>query len=154
MSKQALAVVCALLLGACSGGSDREPVAKPTFPIATALLDNGDETTLVTLEVAETPEQRERGLRGRISLRDDWGFAFVFFEEREEGLALEDTSIPLSIAYFDARGEIVGIADVDACDGPCEADAPDRPYLAALAVDRGSFDEWEIDEGDTVHLTR
>ena len=159
MTRRVLLLVLCLLLGACGNDDDAGSVGVPspeaTFPIATALLDNGDESTLVTVEVAETAEQQGRGLSGRSSLEDDWGMVFVYFEEQETGLSLEGTTIPLSVAYFDARGTIVGIADFDPCDdAPCESGDPGAAYLGALAVNQGSFEQWDIAEGDTIHLTR
>ena len=144
------ALTVALALGACSGdggdGAGAEPSPSASFPIATALLDNGERSTLVTVEVAETPEQQELGLSGRQALAEDEGMVFVFFEPREEELPANDTTIPLSIAFFDATGTIVAIGDDD--------DPPGAPYMGALAVNQGAFEEWEIDEGDHVQLTR
>jgi hypothetical protein len=153
-----LAVLCALL-AACGGDGGSEGAAEPSpsasFPIATALLDNGDESTLVTVEVAETPEQQERGLSGRSSLPADRGMAFVFFEEREIGFWMKDTLIPLSIAYFDAEGTILEIMDMEPCEAdPCELYTPGVAYMGALEVNQGSFEEWDISEGDSIHLTR
>lgn len=143
------ALTVALVLGACSGddgdGAVAEPSPSASFPIATALLDNGERSTLVIVDVAETPEQQELGLSERESLAEDEGMVFVFFEPREGELPAKDTTIPLSIAFFDATGTVVAVVD----DG-----APDVPYMGALAVNRGSFEEWEIDEGDHVQLTR
>ena len=152
-------VVLCVFLAACGGDGDSEGAAEPSptasFPIATALLDNGDESTLVTVEVAETPEQQERGLSGRTSLPDDWGMAFVFFEEREIGFWMKDTLIPLSIAYFDAEGTILEILDMDPCESdPCPLHDPGVAYMGALEVNQGSFEEWDISEGDSIHLTR
>lgn len=160
MRKLAFALVaCCLALVACGNdsgdGAAPEPSPSSSFPFATALLDNGDESTLVTVEVAETPEQRERGLAGRSSLEDDWGMAFVFFEERETGLHMKGVTIPLSVAYFDAQGTILEIMDMDPCaSDPCETYDPGAPYMAALEVNQGSFEEWDISEGDKIHLTR
>jgi uncharacterized membrane protein (UPF0127 family) len=152
----ALVVVASLLLGACSNGDgEGTPAAGPTFPFATVLLDDGEETTLVTVEVAETPEQHRIGLAGRESLPEDRGMVFVFFEEREIGFWMKDTTIPLSIAYFDGEGTIVKILDMDPCaTDPCPLYNPGVPYMGALEVNQGAFDEWGIEEGDTVRLTR
>jgi hypothetical protein len=154
-----LLVACCLLLSACGDDPDTGGAAEPSpsasFPFATALLDNGDESTLVTVEVAETPEQRELGLAGRASLEDDFGMAFVFFEERETGLDMEGVTIPLSVAYFDAEGTILEIMDMEPCgSAPCETYDPGVAYMAALQVNQGSFEEWDISEGDVIHLTR
>lgn len=156
----ALLLSLALLLGACSGddgaaGAGAEPSPEETFPIATALLDNGEESTLVTVEVAETPEQQERGLSGRDSLPEDEGMVFVFFEPRDTGFWMKDTTIPLSIAFFDERGTIVRILDMDPCTkDPCPVYDPGERYMGALEVNQGAFEEWGIFEGDHVQLTR
>jgi uncharacterized protein len=157
--KAALLLSLALLLGACSGDGDDGPRAEPspqeTFPIATALLDNGEESTLVTVEVAETPEQHEKGLAGRDSLPEDEGMVFVFFEPRDSGFWMKDTTIPLSVAFFDERGTIVRILDMDPCTkDPCPVYNPGERYMGALEVNQGAFDEWGISEGDHVQLTR
>ncbi len=154
-----LLLACGLSLVACGGDGDSGEAAGPSpaisFPYATALLDNGEESTLVTVEVAETPEQRDLGLSGRTSLEEDRGMAFVFFEEREQGLPAPDTTFPLSVAYFDAEGTILRIMDMEPCEpGPCETDDPGVAYMAALEVNQGAFEEWDISEGDRIQLTR
>lgn len=151
MRKLIAVLALVVALGSCSGGDDDgaapEPSPSSSFPIATVLLDNGEESTLVTVEVAETPEQHQKGLSGRQSLPDDEGMVFVFFDEQETGLQIDDTPIPVSIAYFDARGTIVRILEAPAED-------PGQPYLGALVVNQGMFAEWDISEGDHVQLTR
>lgn len=157
MTRRATLLIAAVLaFAACSyGDDDATPAAGPTFPFATVLLDDGEETTLVTVEVAETPEQQRVGLSGRDSLAEDRGMVFVFFEERETGFWMKDTTIPLSIAYFDAEGEIVKILDMEPCEtDPCPLYDPGVPYMGALEVNQGAFEEWGIEEGDTVRLTR
>ena len=151
-------VALVLVLGACSdggGGAGAAPSPSPSFPIATVLLDNGERSTLVTVEVAETSEQQELGLAGRESLPEDEGMVFVFFEERASGLAMSETTIPLSVAFFDERGTIVRIVDMDPCtNDPCPEHTPGEPHMGALVVNQGAFDEWDISEGDYVQLTR
>lgn len=152
----ALALLLALALAACAGddGAAPEPSPSPSFPFATVLLDNGERSTLVTVEVAETPEQQERGLSEKDSLPEDEGMVFVFFEPRESGFPMGGTTIPLSIAFFDERGSIVRVLDMEPCADPCTVTAPGTSYMGALAVNQGSFAEWDISEGDHVQLTR
>lgn len=154
----ALLAALTVALTGCSGGGDDDAVPEPapssSFPIATVLLDNGEESTLVTVEVAETEEQQERGLSGLDSLPGDEGMAFVFFEERDTGLQTAGATIPFSVAFFDATGTIVDVLDTEPCADDCPVYAPERPYMGALAVNLGSFEEWDIAEGDHVQLTR
>lgn len=152
-------VALLLVFAACANDGDEAAAPDPspiaTFPIATVLLDNGEESTLVTVEVAETPEQQATVLSERDSLPDDEGVVYVFFEGRESGFPIEGAPVPLSIAYFDARGTIVGIVDAEPCgEDPCSVDGPGTPYMGALAVNRGMFGRWGISEGDHVQLTR
>lgn len=149
-----LALSLSLTSAACSDGDDAaaERSPAPSLPIATVLLDNGEESTLVTVQVAETPEQHEVGLRGRQSLPEDEGLVFVFLEGRSDALEVIDARLPLSVAFFDTSGGILGIGS---CDGnPCRVDGPGDEYMGALAVNEGSFEEWDISEGDHVQLTR
>ena len=157
--RKLIALAVLVVFTACGNDGDGaaapDPSPMATFPIATVLLDNGDESTLVTVEVAETQEQQATVLSERDSLPDDEGVVYVFLEGRESGFPIEDTTIPLSVAYFDARGTIVGIVDAEPCaEDPCPVDDPDEPYMGALAVNRGMFGRWDISEGDHVQLTR
>ncbi len=150
----ALALAVSLASAACSDGDDAaaEPSPEPSLPVATVLLDNGDESTLVTVEVAETPEQHELGLSGRQSLPQDEGLVFVFLEGRSDALEVNAARVPLSVAFFDASGGILGIGSCDR--DPCRVDGPGREFMGAIAVNEGSFEEWDISEGDHVQLTR
>ncbi|HEX2294036.1 MAG TPA: DUF192 domain-containing protein [Actinomycetota bacterium] len=150
-------LVLACALGGCAdgdGGAAAQPSATPSLPVATVLLDNGEESTLVTVEVAETPEQRDRGLSGRASLPNDEGVVFVFFENQDAALTASDTAMPLSVAFFDGDGTIVRIVDAGPCAAACPIDPSGASYMGALAVNRGAFDDWDISEGDHLQLTR
>lgn len=153
-----VALVLLSTLAGCSGegrdGAGAEPSPTPSFPFANVLLDNGDESTLLTVEVAETPEQRERGLSEKESLAEDEGMVFVYLEEQDSGFGTRAT-IPLSLAFFDVRGTIVDIVDAAPCaNDPCPAVTPGAPYMGVLAVNDGAFEEWDIAEGDHLQLTR
>lgn len=154
----ALGATLVLTLGACNGdageGAEAEPSPSASFPFATVLLDNGEESALVTVEVAETPEQQERGLTGKTSLPEDEGMVFVFLEGRDD-FPGQATPLPLSVAFFDASGTIVGILDVEPCTKePCPVYEAGDEYMGALVVSRGMFEEWDISEGDHAQLTR
>lgn len=153
----AIAVLVALAACANDGNEGAAPEPSPTFtfPLATVLLDNGDESTLLTVDVAETPEQQATALDGRESLPDDEGVVYVFLQGRETGFETNETAIPLSIAYFDAAGTIVGTLDAEPCSQErCTTPDPGAPYMGALVVNQGMFEEWDISEGDHVQLTR
>ena len=61
------------------------------------------------MELAITPEERQRGLMGRTSLAHDAGMLFVFEEERTLSFWMKGTLIPLDILFIDGEQRIVDI---------------------------------------------
>jgi uncharacterized membrane protein (UPF0127 family) len=156
-------IVC-LIIGSCGGSDDAPeqrartaatPSPSPTFDSATALIDTGEESVLIDVEVAETERQRQLGLMNRKSLQEDAGMVFVFFEPTTGGFWMKNTLIPLSIAFFDVDGKILEILDMEPCTkDPCEIYDPGVTYMGALEVNQGAFDRWNVEEGDFIQLNR
>jgi uncharacterized protein len=160
-----LMLVTMLLFVACNNDEDGESEADacptPTVPeIAAAefaegrgLLEGDDGSTLIDLEIAETEEQHQLGLMSRTCLDEDRGMVFIFFEETSGGFWMKNTLIPLSIAFFDVDGNILKILDMEPCEAdPCEVYDPGVPYMGALEVNQGAFDEWGVEEGDELQV--
>ena len=146
-------LLCALLLGGCY---DNDPkVSEAGFDTGRVLLGGDDEEVFVDVEIAQTPEQRAEGLMNRDSLPDDAGMMFMFFEPTTSGFWMKNTRIPLSIAFVDEEQTIVKIINMEPCtQDPCPTYEPGVEYTAALEVNQGAFEEWGIEEGDTVRLLR
>ena len=135
--------------------TDPLPSLAPTFPPARALIDTGDDSVLVNLQVAENDDQHQFGLMFRESLPEDCGMAFLFFEERQGGFWMKDTLIPLSIAFFDEDGVISAILDMEPCEkDPCQIYDPGVSYNGALEVNQGRFDDWGVEVGDEIDIKR
>lgn len=115
---------------------------------STIRLDVGGRVFRV--EIADTPEERQRGLMYRDSLGEDEGMLFVFPDEELRSFWMKNTAIPLSIAYIDAGGTIREIYDME----PFSlAPVPSRyPAKYALEVNRGRFAAYGIEPGDRVVL--
>ena len=136
----------ALLAVSCSGGGGSGRAASAVLSGA-----NGDVT--VAVEVVDSREERGRGLMHRKSLPENAGMLFLFREEREGGLWMKDTLIPLSVAFFDERGRIVRILDMDPCRAAdCPIYRPGISYTGALEVNQGAFERWGVEEGDEIRL--
>jgi uncharacterized membrane protein (UPF0127 family) len=167
-------VLVAALLAGCADESEPSPEAvttdapdepgstappgAPAFTPATILID-GAETGPVLLqgEVADTEEARAWGLMGRESLPDDYGMAFIFFEETDCCFHMLDTPTPLSIAFFDRDGKIVHLEDMDPCptsETNCPTYGSDEPYIGALEVKQGLYERWGVEEGDRVRIVQ
>jgi uncharacterized membrane protein (UPF0127 family) len=135
--------------------SEPLPSPSPSFPPARGLIDTGDDSVLVNLIVAETTEQQIFGLMHRESFPEDCGMVFLFMEERRGAFWMKNTLIPLSIAFFDETGEIKSILDMEPCEkDPCKTYDPGIAYSGALEVNQGRFDEWGVEEGDEISITR
>ena len=101
------------------------------------------------IEVPTTAEEFERGLMGRRRLDPNGGMVFMFKEPSRTAFWMKDTLIPLSIAFWDARGRIVDILDMEPCrKDPCPTYTPAADYVSALEMRRGYFAEHGIRVGD------
>jgi hypothetical protein len=116
----------------------------PTPP-ATALTIG---SATVSVEIADDPAEREHGLMKRDTLGADQGMLFVYPDERPRNFWMKDTSLPLSIAYLDAQGRIVRIADMTPFDTSTVPSV--RPAMYALEVNQGWFTRHGVQVGASV----
>jgi len=162
MRRFLILVFSVLILVGCSDSSDgndeasepevTRPPGSPEFARGRVLIDTGDDSVLIDVDVAETDEQRAFGLMHRESMPDDEGMLFVFFEDSTSAFTMRNTLIPLSIAFFDFEGEILKILDMEPCEAePCPSYDPAVTYRGSLEVNQGAFDEWGVEIGDRVN---
>ena len=93
--------------------------------------------TVFYVELADSPEERQRGLMHRQSLASDHGMLFIFSDSQVRSFWMRNTYIDLSIAYIDSNGVIIDILDMEALD-----ETPVRsslPAQYALEVNKGAF---------------
>ena len=67
---------------------------------------------LIRAEVANTFESRAQGLMFRKYLGPNEGMLFVFPQAETHCMWMKNTLIPLSVAFMDAQGKIVTIAEM------------------------------------------
>ena len=102
------------------------------------------------VEIADTPDLWEKGLSGRKRLADGQGMLFIFDFQRRYSFWMKDTSIPLSIAFISAEGQILQIEQMAPFDS--QPVASHSPVKYALEVNRGFFQENGIQIGMSVDL--
>ena len=64
------------------------------------------------VEIARDPEDQRRGLKFRKDLAEDRGMLFYYESDRPLHFYMEDTLVPLSIAYISSEGVIKEIYDM------------------------------------------
>jgi uncharacterized membrane protein (UPF0127 family) len=105
-----------------------------------------------TVEIADTPEARQRGLMERRTLASDAGMLFVFPSSELRSFWMKDTLLPLSIAYIDSN---LVIREIYQMDPLSLVPVPSRfPARFALEVNEGVFEELGIRPGDRIELSR
>jgi uncharacterized membrane protein (UPF0127 family) len=125
------------------------PVGAP-FPAVLFMAADGSRR-LVHVELAQTPDEWERGLMGRQSLPADSGMLFVFPEGETVGFWMKDTPLPLSIAFIDDVGNVLSVQDMQ----PFSTDShfSPAPYHYALEVRQLYFAAHGIAAGATAVVT-
>lgn len=128
-----------------AAGEATSPAGPPSEPApATAWIIFGADT--VVAEVARTSEERNRGLMHRESLGENAGMLFVFPEVSIRSFWMQNTYIPLDIAFMDPSFRIVDIQQME----PMTTDSHTSraPAMYALEVNQGWFDAHGVKVGD------
>lgn len=87
---------------------------QPQSPLPTTQVQVGGET--LTVELATTEAQIERGLMFRRTLTANQGMLFVYANAQERTFWMKNTSLPLAIAFLDDAGRIIHIAEMQPYD--------------------------------------
>ncbi len=100
------------------------------------------------VEVAATPQQRERGLMQRDALPANGGMLFVFERAGRHCFWMRNTPLPLSIAFADIDGRIVQLDDMQSHTDTFHCASADARY--ALEISQGGFQQRGIVPGDQI----
>lgn len=71
---------------------------------------SGDTLRTIDIEIADTPEQRTRGLMFRRSMPYSRGMLFLFPEADTSGFWMKNTAMPLDIIFVAPDSQVVSIA--------------------------------------------
>lgn len=128
---------------------------KSKVSFKTAQLKIGGKT--LTVELAQTPEQRTQGLMHRTELKDGTGMLFIFGRETPQSFWMKNTLIPLSIGYFDKSKKLVRVLKMNpeskmVRDGELKRYESGAPALFALEVPQGWFEKNKVKVGATFEL--
>jgi len=100
------------------------------------------------VEVVATDAERQKGLMFREKLGRNDGMLFVFDEPAYHSMWMKNTLIPLSVAFVDAKGEILNILDLEPHSLETRMSAGPASY--AIETNRGWFAQRGLKAGDRV----
>lgn len=102
----------------------------------------------IEAEVAATPQNRAQGLMQRKAMENQRGMLFVFAHDAAHCMWMKNTLIPLSVAFMDASGHILNIAEMKphSEENHCAA----RPARYALEMNSGWFSQRGFKAGDVI----
>lgn len=159
-----MVMMCGLALASCekmdvktaTPGGDQKSAAAPTEEqTVSSALTPGTVATIVvgdapfSVEIAETDEERAKGLMNRESLAANSGMWFVFPQMGSEKFWMKDTQISLDLIYVDNNMKVVHIVkgapamSTDIINSPVQ-------FQYVLEVSAGTADSKGIAVGDTV----
>lgn len=126
-----------------------DPCLLPVTRLTVTSAD-GESSVMLTVEIANRSDQRQRGLMFRESMDELAGMLFVFPGDRSGGFWMRNTLIPLDIAYLGADGTVLEIVR----GVPLSLDilTPAQPYRYTLEVNGGWFERQGLGVGDIVAI--
>lgn len=160
--------VCIVLLAACSTGSGASRaegsssadalLASEGFPCRQLRVTRAEGTvTDSCVWVADTPALRSRGLMGVTdpALGSRGALAFASESDLRDAFWMVDTVVPLTVVWIDARGQVLGSADMEPCTtarDACPRASSPVPWRLAVEIPVGTAVERGLVPGSTVTL--
>jgi uncharacterized membrane protein (UPF0127 family) len=100
----------------------------------------------LSVEYANTFEQRAKGLMFRKSLCEDCGMLFNFKPAKQASIWMKNTFIPLDVAFIDSKGVITDIKPLQPHD--LTSVSASKVVKYALEMNQGWFAAHDIHVGD------
>ena len=119
-----------------------------------AIVQDGDTTVTLQIEIAETDSARTRGMMQRTGFPDETsGMLFPFPEEAPRSFWMANTPVALDLLFINADSQIVSVAKYARPYSP-ESIASEAPAQYVLETPAGFADSHGIVEGDRVRWRR
>ena len=131
----------AILIASSSITQAQVNVGLPTIELKTGIYR-------IQAEVADTPKAREIGLMNRTSMPANSGMLFIFEQKAGHCFWMNNTKIPLSIAFIADDGKIVNIEEMQA--ETTNNHCPKAAVRYALEMNKQWFSERVIVPGAVV----
>jgi uncharacterized membrane protein (UPF0127 family) len=131
-------------------GSGNGCHSHPTASVARVRVDVPGGEAAVRVEVARTPDERERGLMDRAGLDPDAGMIFVFERSERHGFWMKNTLIPLDLLFIGEDGRVAAVVQRQPLSLEVDDGGIDSRYV--LEVNAGWARAHEVKAGARVRL--
>ena len=150
MIRRSLLLAVLVAAAAFAGGESRaQPQDEVVFKMAPLAIETARGVNPFTVELAETPRQRARGLMFRRELGPGRGMLFLYPRAERVSMWMKNTFVPLDMLFIGGDGRIVRIAENTP---PQSTDliSSGIPVKAVLELAAGTAARLDIREGDRV----
>lgn len=103
--------LAALTAGGCSASLAEPDATAPQVLRIPVTIDTETGAKVFQAEIADTPEERARGLMKRTSMGEDEGMLFLFGEEQQLSFWMRETFIPLDMIFIRGDRTILGVVE-------------------------------------------
>jgi len=106
------------------------------------------------IEIAQSQEERERGLMFRQALKEDEGMLFIFPSEEFHSFWMKNTLIPLDIIWINKENKIVYIQHnaLPCTSDPCPSYTSKQKAIYVLEINAGFVEKYNFEEGDKITI--
>lgn len=116
--------------------------------ISSLIINNNE----FKVEVADTPEKREKGLSGREYLPEDTVLLFVFSESEKHGIWMKDMLFSIDIVWLDENYYVVDFKEDVSPETFPEAFYPKKKALYVVEGSVGFVEDNDVAIGDRINL--
>lgn len=117
------------------------------------LQPNGDTLKTITIDIADSDTERQRGLMRQRSLGFERGMLFIFDEVDEGGMWMKNTPLPLDIVFIAPDSQVINVARRTTPFSEKTVE-PDAPRKFVVEVRAGFADRFGLTDSTRVRWTR
>lgn len=133
---------------------NRDSIADPIDKTSTITFTSSNREHIFTLEVADTPTEREVGLMNRTSLPQDHGMLFVSDTPQRVSFWMKNTLIPLDLVLIRDSRIVEMIPNMLPClpETECTTYTSNEVVDFGLELNAGTIERLDLQIGDNARL--
>ncbi len=156
---QTILILIVLFTALYFATSKNVPRLLPATSSPSALTKLTINSSVVNVEIADTPDKRKQGLSGRQSLATDSGMLFIFEKADKVGFWMKDMKFALDLIYINDKKVVdiiknAAMPPVDQKDQDLPIYMAREPFNMVLEVNAGFVDSHSLKVGDMIELKK